>query len=319
MTDTVVENNEVGNGSFSRLEIASISLAVELGMDPLDAYNLICELKTCSPEYHRRIQEIAQLYLEARSALTYLLREIEKNKQFKDTQTQETPKISHDEETLNHVNIQNTVLETSHNIQQIETINQSIEKTEIPEKQIQEKAEEQILELYDVAQEQEKAEEQILELYDVAQEQEKAEEQILEKLREMAQAQTEIEAGKNEIVSQDVKVEIPIDEHTQEAVTSIESQTSKEGASIVEQAHTAVNASQDTNLQSKEEIEKWLSDIENHFEEMPVEKQEEIMPRYVQLRVLTCKDKKATGPSCIGCLIGNTIDCPLFNRVSKKK
>lgn len=301
MTDTSIKNNEVGNGSFSRLEIASISLAVELGMDPLDAYNLICELKTISPDYYRRIQEITQLYLEARSALTYLLREIEKNKEFKGTQTPETPQISHDKETSNHANTQNTAIETNYYLQQIETIDKSTDKTEIPEEQIQEKAEEQILDLYEIPHQQEKAEEK-----------------ILEKL-EMAQTQTEIVAGKNEIVSQDVKVEIPIGEHTQETVMSIESQPSKEDASISEQAHATVNTSQDMNFQNKEEIEKWLSDIENNFDEMPTEKQEETMPRYVQLRVLTCKDKKATSPSCIGCLIGNTIDCPLFNRVSKKK
>lgn len=298
MTDTSTENNEIGSSSLSRLEIASISLAVELGMDPMDAYNLICELKAFSPEYHKRMQEIAQLYLEARSALLYLLKEIEKNKQLENTQSQET-QVSHGEETVNNVNIQSTDLETSHNLQQAETINQSIEKTEIPEEQIQEKAKEEILELYEITHEQKKTEEK-----------------ILEKLREMTQTQTEAE--KSDILSQDVKAETPVIEHTQE-ITGIKPQPPKEDTQIVGQAHATVNASQEINLQNKEEIEKWLSDIENHFDEMPVEKQEETMPRYIQLRVLTCKNKKETGSSCIGCLISNTIDCPLFNLVSKKR
>jgi hypothetical protein len=305
VTDTSIENNEIGNEPLTRLEIASISLAVELGIDPIDAYNLICELKTFSPEYHKRIQEIAQLYLEARSALLYLLEEIERTKQLENAQKQETlTEISYDEKSAANSNIQSVTPETviNHNLQQPQkTLNENKEKIEEPlNEPPQDKTEEQILE----------------ELHKIAHEQEKTE-QILEKLRETTQ--TETEAEEEVIVSQEVKEEIQPTEHTPEEVTSVVSQDAKEDSPITEQVRIPEHVSQEPRLETKEEIEKWLSNTENQFDGMPVEKQEETMPRYIQLRALVCKDKKETGPSCIGCLIGNTIDCPLFSRTAKKR
>nr|MDO8082649.1 hypothetical protein [Candidatus Freyarchaeota archaeon] len=72
-------------------------------------------------------------------------------------------------------------------------------------------------------------------------------------------------------------------------------------------------------FENKEMVEKWLSNTERSFSQMTLEMQEDIMPRYIQLRALTCKDKKEMSSSCIGCLIGNTIDCPLFNPPKLKR
>lgn len=304
MTDTSIENNEIGNEPLTRLEIASISLLVELGIDPMDAYTLICELKTFSPEHHKRIQEIAQLYLEARSALLYLLKEIDKTKQLENAQNQENlTKISYDERIVANSNTQSVTRETAinHNLQQTEKIlNENMEKNEENPEKPPQKTEKQILE----------------ELHEIAHEQKKTE-QILEKLHEITKTQTEPE--EEVITSQDVKEDIPNTKLTPEEVTDIVSQDVEEINPITEQVHIPEHASQEPRLETKEEIEKWLSNTENQFELMPVEKQEEIMPRYIQLRALICKNKKDTGPSCIGCLIGNTIDCPLFNRTMRKR
>ncbi|MEM3587419.1 MAG: hypothetical protein QXO71_08880 [Candidatus Jordarchaeaceae archaeon] len=66
-------------------------------------------------------------------------------------------------------------------------------------------------------------------------------------------------------------------------------------------------------FENREMVEKWLNSIENSFNQMPVKMQEKIMSRYIQLRTIICRDKKEISSSCMRCLIGNTIDCPLFN------
>nr|MDO8083082.1 hypothetical protein [Candidatus Freyarchaeota archaeon] len=301
MTNTTVENKDIGNEPLTRLEIASICLLVELGFDPQDAYTLVCELKAFSPDYHRRVLECTGLYVEARFALLHLLEELERTKPLENTRNQETlTKIPSGVKAVTNANIQSVALETAVNLnprQAEKTLNAKAEKiVETIEKPSGEKGEEKILE----------------ELRGIAQEQEKAEEKILEKLREITQVEEKVS------VSQDVKEDIPIAEHTHEEVTGSVSQDVKEDIPIAEQLHIPEHTSQEIRLENKEEIERWLSNTENHFEEMPVEKQEETMPRYIQLRTLTCKDKIGVSPFCIGCLINNTIDCPLFNRTLKK-
>lgn len=72
-------------------------------------------------------------------------------------------------------------------------------------------------------------------------------------------------------------------------------------------------------FENMEMVEKWLNNTERGFNKMTLEMQEKIMPRYVQLRTLICRDRKEIGSSCISCLIGDTIDCPLFNPPKPKR
>lgn len=72
-------------------------------------------------------------------------------------------------------------------------------------------------------------------------------------------------------------------------------------------------------FENREMVEKWLSNTEHSFNKMSLEMQEKIIPRYTQLRTIICREKKEMSSSCMGCLIGNTIDCPLFNPPKQKR
>ncbi|MEM3587420.1 MAG: hypothetical protein QXO71_08885 [Candidatus Jordarchaeaceae archaeon] len=295
--------NEVDGRQLTRLDLASISLAVELGMDPIDAYNLVCELRDSSPDYHKRIQEIAQLYLEARFALHHLLREIDEIKQLKRVQTHENSRISQENENVLDTSMQTTAETTVNNsLLQIEkTLSETVEKIEEqPEESAPEKVEEKILD----------------ELRRITSEQEKTEKEISEKLCETAQSQSGVE----EKISEDKKSsDNKIVEYVQEELTGILVQDAKENIPATEQVNISEQVLGEVSLENKEKIKEWLNSVERSFNEMPLEKQEEVMSRYTQLRALTCKSKKEIDASCIGCLIVNTIDCPLFNRTSKRR
>ncbi|MEM2145763.1 MAG: hypothetical protein QW279_10405, partial [Candidatus Jordarchaeaceae archaeon] len=56
---------------------------------------------------------------------------------------------------------------------------------------------------------------------------------------------------------------------------------------------------------------------ETSFTEMPTETRRDVMPHYTQLKLFLCKNKKAKDSNCVGCLIQNTIDCPLYKPTSK--
>ncbi|WXG39798.1 MAG: hypothetical protein WED07_03065 [Candidatus Freyarchaeum deiterrae] len=293
MTNTIVEDKEVGNEPLTRLEIASVCLLVELGIDPIDAYNLIYELKEFSPEYHGRILECTGLYIEARSALLNILKEIDKTKPLENTRNQETfTKIPYGGKAITKANIQTGAVETEAygNLQQAEkTFNKKAEKIEVTvEKQPVEKVEKILEELRKLKQEQETV--------SVPQEVKQEAISVPQEVKQEAISVPQEVKQETVNVSQDVKVDIP----------------------PAEQVPIPESASQEIDLDNKEEIEKWLRNTESRFEEMPVEMQEETMSRYIQLRTNICKDKMGTDSSCIGCLIGNTIDCPLFNRTSKK-
>jgi hypothetical protein len=300
LTNTTVEDKEVGNEPLTRLEIASVCLLVELGVDPIDAYNLIYDLKEFSPQYHRRVLECTGLYVEARSALINLLREIDRTRPLDNRPSQETLKIPHGGESITKANIQTRTLEKAENLnlQQVEKpFNEKAEKIEeTVEKPSEEKTEEKILE----------------KLHGMASEQAKVGEKILEKLRGITNEEetdnlSQVLKEKTDNLSQEVEEE-----------TVNVPQEVKEDILAAEQVPMPESTSQEIDLENREEVEKWLRNIESHFEEMPVEMQEETMPRYIQLRTHICKDKIVTDSSCIGCLIGNTIDCPLFSRNSKK-
>jgi hypothetical protein len=131
---------------------------------------------------------------------------------------------------------------------------------------------------------------------------EKAEEEKLEELRKVIQkwetpnVTQEVKKWETPNVTQEVKEKIP----------------------AAEQIKMPENTLKGAAPENREEIEKWLRNTEHQYEEMPLEMQEKTMPRYIQLRTHVCKDKVGMDSSCIGCLIGSTIDCPLFNRSSKK-
>lgn len=72
-------------------------------------------------------------------------------------------------------------------------------------------------------------------------------------------------------------------------------------------------------FENKEMVEKWLSSTERSFKDMSSEMQEETILRYTQVRTLICKNKVEMSSSCIGCLIGSTIDCPLFKTPKLKR
>lgn len=74
---------------------------------------------------------------------------------------------------------------------------------------------------------------------------------------------------------------------------------------------------QETVPESRAELEDWLHKTETSFTEMPTETRRDVMPHYTQLKLFLCKNKKAKDSACIGCLIQNTIDCPLFKPTSK--
>lgn len=72
-------------------------------------------------------------------------------------------------------------------------------------------------------------------------------------------------------------------------------------------------------FENREMVEKWLNNTERSFNTMTLEMQKKTMPRYTQLRKLICRDKREMSSSCISCLIGDTIDCPLFNPPKLKR
>lgn len=78
-----------------------------------------------------------------------------------------------------------------------------------------------------------------------------------------------------------------------------------------------VYTQQQTVPENKGEIEEWLYRTETSFTEMPTETRRDVMPHYTQLKLFLCKNKKVKDSNCIGCLIQNTIDCPLYKPTSK--
>jgi hypothetical protein len=122
----------------------------------------------------------------------------------------------------------------------------------------------------------------------------------------------------------DRSVEVQLEEKDEEGIT--------EDFSVIESEEKIVNATLDvredpqiteSNLmqertllendsESRKEMQEVLQQIERRFSEMSLEEQEEIMPRYIKLRTFFCKDREGTSFSCVGCLLSNSIDCPLF-------
>ncbi|MHA1580467.1 MAG: hypothetical protein ACTSUQ_12695, partial [Candidatus Freyarchaeota archaeon] len=103
-----------------------------------------------------------------------------------------------------------------------------------------------------------------------------------------------------------------LNESIMEEIVSIPERTESREISVSEPVQAQKYTSLESYIESVEEIEETLHSIEQYFSDLPLEKQEEIMPRYIKLRTFLCKDKKEKDFSCVGCLIGNTIDCPLF-------
>ena len=103
-----------------------------------------------------------------------------------------------------------------------------------------------------------------------------------------------------------------LNETIREEIASAPERTESKEILVPESVQAQKYTSLESDIESTEEIEETLHSIEQYFSDLPLEKQEEIMPRYIKLRTFLCKDKKEKDFSCVGCLIGNTIDCPLF-------
>jgi hypothetical protein len=68
---------------------------------------------------------------------------------------------------------------------------------------------------------------------------------------------------------------------------------------------------QDIDPKNKEEIEEWLQKTEYCFNELEPKTQEEVMINYTQLKAFLCREKKERNFLCTGCLVQNTLVCPL--------
>jgi len=254
LSDTSNESMKICDETPEGIEESVVSLLVELGMEPEKAHTLVCKLKAFSPEYRGRILEYSGLPPEVQSTLL-LLFEKRDAKQSEYTQYEDSSvdtEIHPDVETGTSSETQTTPETTANqNVLETETtLDESIENNETVKEQLEEEAEELVLEA------------------------------LNETIREEIASAPERTESKEILVPESVQAQ---------KYTSLES-----------------------DIESTEEIEETLHSIEQYFSDLPLEKQEEIMPRYIKLRTFLCKDKKEKDFSCVGCLIGNTIDCPLF-------
>ncbi|WXG42371.1 MAG: hypothetical protein WED07_16665 [Candidatus Freyarchaeum deiterrae] len=67
----------------------------------------------------------------------------------------------------------------------------------------------------------------------------------------------------------------------------------------------------DLDPRNRREIEDWLCKTEGCFNDLELKTQEEVMINYTQLKSFLCKEKREKGSSCTGCLVQDTLVCPL--------